>query len=408
MSGYIKLFLPVIALLLMQSAFAQNKKKDLESKKKQLQKEIQYTEGLLNETKKNKKLSLNQLLTLNKKISIREELIQAISAGIRLLNKQIEESKGIIQSMENDLKILKDEYAKMVYYAYKNRNSYDKLMFIFSSGDFNQAYNRLKYLQQYAEYRKKQAELIKKTQVLLDKKIQDMEAKKQAKEALLNTEELEKQHLAREKTEKEGFLGKLQEKEKDLIQALKEKEKEQKQLQLAIQRIIEEEMRKAKEVAKKAGKAVPAGLASTPEALKLSATFESNRSKLPWPVAEGVITGKFGEHDHPVLKGIKINNNGVDISTQKGSSVRAVFEGEVTGLAVVPGFGKVVMVRHGEYLSVYSNLGEVFVNKGDKLTTKQYIGVVDANEGSTKCEVHLEIWKGSIVLNPELWLFKTN
>ena len=407
MSGYIKFILPLVVLLFGYSTFGQNKN-DLENKKKQLQKEIQITEGLLNETKKNKKLSLNQLVTLNTKISIRQELIQTINAGIRLLNRQINESKDIVESMENDLKVLKGEYAKMVYYAYKNRNSYDKLMFIFSATDFNQAYNRLKYLQQYAEYREKQADLIKKTQVLLDKKILDLETKKQAKQALLNSEESEKQNLAKEKIEQEGFLGKLQEKEKDLVKALREKEKEQKQLQMAIQRIIEEEIRKAKEAAKKAGKADPKGLALTPEALKLSATFASNKAKLPWPVMEGVITGKFGEHDHPVLKGIKVNNNGVDIITKKGAEARAVFEGEVTGLAVVPGFGKVVMIRHGEYLSVYSNLSEVLVNKGDKISTKQSIGIVGSEDGSAKCEIHLEIWKGSVVLNPELWLFKSN
>ncbi|HET6245394.1 MAG: peptidoglycan DD-metalloendopeptidase family protein [Bacteroidetes bacterium] len=409
MSSCIKPVLFVLFLLFFDAEFSFGQKKnDLENKKKSLQKEIQVTEGLLNETKQNKKISLNQLVTLNKKISIREELIQTINAEMRLLQKQINENKGIIEALESDIKALKQEYANMIYYANKNKNSYDRLMFIFSSKDFNQAYKRLKYLQQYSEYRKKQAEMIVKTQTLLDKKIADLEAIKNSKQQLLGSEEQEKRMLADEKKEQEGTLSKLQEKEKELLQALKEKEKEQNQLQLAIQRIIEEEIRKAKETAAKAGKVTPKGLVLTPEALELSATFANNKAKLPWPVIEGIITSKFGEHAHPVLKGIMIRNNGVDITTATGSSVRAVFDGEVTGIATLPTGTKFVIVRHGEYLSVYSNLKEVFVNKGDKIITKQNIGKVFTDDSNSKSEVHLEIYKGSIALNPELWLFKNN
>jgi murein hydrolase activator len=387
--------------------FAQ-KQKDLENKKKALQKEIQMTESLLKETKQNKKLSLNQLVTLNKKISIREELIRTINSEIKILQKQINETTQIIESLEADIKQLKEEYAQMIYYAYKNRSAYDRLMFIFSAKDFNQAYKRLKYMQQYNDYRRKQADMILKTQELLNKKIGDLEEIKKSKERLLLTEEEEKGLLAREKKEQESTLINLQEREKELMTALREKEKEQKQLQLAIQRVIEEEMRKAREDAKKAGKAAPAAntLALTPEAMKLSTTFESNKLSLPWPVSEGLITGKFGEHAHPVLKGITIKNNGVDIATSKGSQVRSIFEGEVTGIATVPGFGKVVIVRHGEYLSVYSNLVEVKVKKGDKVATKQTIGVVDSDDSNSKTEVHLEIYKGQTALNPEQWLHK--
>jgi murein hydrolase activator len=399
-------FIFSIWLILISSAVFAQKKNDLENKKKNIQKEIQVTESLLNETKQHKKLSLNQLVTLNKKIGMREELIRTINSEIRMLQKQIDESKSVIESLETDIKNLKEEYGRMIYYANKNKNAYDRLMFIFSSKDFNQAYKRLKYLQQYSEYRKKQAEMIVKTQELLDKKIADLEVTKQQKQRLLLTEEEEKILLAEEKKEQESTLTKLQEKEKDLLAALKEKEKEQKQLQLAIQRIIEEEIRKAKEVAEKAGKTAPKSVTLTPEAIKLSSTFESNKAKLPWPVMEGIITGKFGEHPHPVLKGITINNNGVDISTTKGSAVRAVFEGEVTGIATVPGYGKVVIIRHGEYLSVYSNLKEALVSKGDKIITKQTIGTVFTDETNSKTEVHLEIYKGQTALNPEHWLFK--
>jgi murein hydrolase activator len=408
MNGLIKhCFLLLLLLLLSNILFSQSKK-DLENKKKQLQKEIKQTESLLNETKKNKKLSLNQLVTLNKKISVREQLIQTIQAEIRLAEKQIKENKEVITSLENDLKKLKEEYARMIYYAYKNQEAYSRIMFVFSAEDFSQAYRRLKYMQQYSFYRQKQAEMIEKTQGILNKKVAELEDKKRQKQQLLGIEEQEKQVLAKEKGEQEKTLTQLQEQEKELMKKIKEKEQEQKQLQLAIQRIIEEEIRKSREKAKSEGtKPAEKGLTLTPEAQKLSNTFEANKGKLPWPVAEGIITGKHGEQPHAVLKGITIKNNGVDISTKKDAPVRAVFEGEVTGLATVPGFGKVVMIRHGEYLSVYSNLRDVLVKKGDKIKTKQNIGVVETDENN-KTEVHFEIWKGSTLMNPETWLYLTS
>lgn len=404
LSNYI---LVLVIVVLQQGLFAQSKK-ELENKKKQLQKEIKQTESLLEETKKSKKLSLNQLVTLNKKISVREQLIQTIQAEIRIAEKQIKENKEVITSLENDLQKLKEEYARMIYYAYKNQDAYSRIMFIFSAQDFSQAYRRLKYMQQYSYYRQKQAEMIEKTQELLNKKNAELEEKKRQKQQLLGIEEQEKQVLAKEKSEQEKTLTQLQEQEKELLKKIREKEQEQKQLQLAIQRIIEEEIRKSREKAKTDGtKPAEKGLTLTPEAQKLSNTFEANKGKLPWPVAEGIITGKHGEQPHPVLKGITIKNNGVDISTKKDAPVRAVFEGEVTGLATVPGFGKVVMIRHGEYLSVYSNLRDVLVKKGDKIKTKQNIGVVETDDNG-KTEVHFEIWKGSTLMNPETWLYLTS
>lgn len=418
MNKFTKHFLSFFILLSCSVFSFGQKKVELENKKVMLQKDIRYTETLLNETKINKKLSLNQLVTLNKKISIREELIEAVSSEIGFINSQINQNKEIINIKEADLNQLKEEYSKMIYFAYKNQNSYDRLMFVFSSKDFNQAFNRLKYMQQYSDYRKKQAELIVLTQREINAKIHELMQKKLQKNELLGTEEHEKENLAKEKTEQEGVLDKLQKQEKDLFQTLKEKEKEQRQLQMAIQRIIEEEIRKAREQASKESKEKSPSKSSaannsnalslTPETIKLSGVFEQNKNKLPWPVTEGIITGKFGQQAHPVLKNIKINNNGIDIATKKQASVRAVFDGIVTGIATVPGFGKVIMIRHGEYLTVYSKLKEISVRKGDKVTIKQNIGIVETEDAESKSEVHFEIWKGTIVLNPELWIFKNN
>lgn len=385
-------------------SFAQTKN-ELEKKKKNLQKEISYTNKLLKETRKNKDHSLEELLNLKSKINARSNLISAMGAEMRLINQQISKNTTDINTLEKELVRLKKEYAKIIYYAFKHRSTYDKLMFVFASKDINQAYKRLKYIQQYTEYRKTQANEIVKTQLYLKEKIAELEKINQEKTALMSLEEQEQQKLALEKAEQENIVEKLQGKEQELKQKLKKKEAAARKLQKAIQRIIEEEIRKAREAAKKNGTTTK-GFPMTPEAIKLSNSFASNKGKLPWPVAQGVITARFGKHPHPVLKEIIINNNGIDISTTKGSTARALFGGEVSSVAIIPGEGKVVMIRHGEYLSVYSYLSDVFVKKGDKITTKQELGVLVNDAGKNKTKIHLEIWKGMTKLNPEYWIYR--
>jgi len=383
-------------------------KKELEERKKDLQKEIDYTNQLLNETKRNKKISLNQLVTLNKRITVREELINTISYEIGLINKQVQSNSNSVEALQNDLKKLKEEYAKMIFYAYKNEDAYSRLMFVFSSSDFNQAYMRLKYLQQYSDYRHRQAEMIEKTQHALNEKIKSLQEKKTAKKELLTNEELEKARLTDEKDEKEEVFSQLQKQEKQLKKDLEKKKKDAEKLQQAIQRMIEEEIKRARDVAKKNKAPEPKGLVLTPEAVALSSSFSTNKGKLPWPVLQGIITEHFGVHAHPLLPQVSISSNGIDISTSKGALARAVFEGEVTGVANIPASGSVVIIRHGEYLSVYANLSEVYVKPGDKVKTKQNIGSVIYDENDAKTELHLEIWKGQTKLDPELWLYKIN
>ncbi|MDG1476265.1 MAG: peptidoglycan DD-metalloendopeptidase family protein [Vicingaceae bacterium] len=383
---------------------AQNKS-DLEKKKKKLQNEIRLTNKLLKETRKNKDLSVDELLKLKSKINSRANLIAAMSSEMRLINKEIAANKNEITTLEQELASLKSEYAKIIYYAFKHRSSYDKMMFVFASKDVNQAYKRLKYIQQYSEYRKRQAVEIVKTQETLGSKISLLNQTNEEKSVLVSLEKQEKENLALEKSEQENIVQKLQGKEQELKDKLKKKEQAKRKLQKAIQRIIEEEIRKAREAAKKNGK-TSKGFPMTPEALKLSNSFASNKGKLPWPVKQGVITGQFGKHPHPVLAGIVVNNNGIDISTTKGATSRAIFAGVVSSVAIIPGEGKVVMVRHGEYLSVYSYMSEVFVSKGDKIELKQDLGVLVNESGKSKTQVHLEIWKGMTKLNPKYWIFR--
>jgi len=396
-------------ILFAPYSFAQKQtKKDLENKKKQLQQEIDDTNQLLAETKKNKKLSLNQLVMLNKKISAREELIATINGQISVLNKQIRENNESINGLQKDLSKLKKEYAQMIYYAYKNQDAYSRLMFVFAAKDFEQAYMRLKYLQQYSDYRHKQAELITSTKKHLNEKVQELESKKSDQRVLLGNEEVEKQNLTSEKTEKEQVFSGLQQQESKLKQDLEKKKKDAQKLQQAIQRIIEKELEKAQKAAATENKPKPLKLVLTPESQELSNSFASNKSKLPWPVAKGVISEHFGVHPHPLMKDVDINNNGIDISTNNGSLTRCVFDGEVTGVVNIPGSGQFILIRHGEFLTVYANLKDVYVKTGDKVKTKQNIGSILLDEDDSKTVMHFEVWRGQTKLDPEDWLFKNN
>ena len=236
------------------------------------------------------------------------------------------------------------------------------------------------------------------------KKITQLEAIRLSKKNLLASIQNEYQKLGSEKSQKQNVVNQLQGKEKELKAQLAEKKKASQKLEKAIERIIEEEIRKAKEAAKKAGKDSK-GYPLTPEAKELSNSFTANQGKLPWPVVEGLITEKFGEHPHPALPGVKVQNNGIDISTTKGSVIRSIFEGEVTAVIIIPGGGKGVMIRHGEYLSVYTYFQELFVKKGDKVSTKQDLGIV-VTDDDNKTNLHLEIWKNTTKLNPELWIYR--
>ena len=398
-----------LVLLNTVNSFAQKQtKKDLENKKKQLQKEIEYTNELLVETKKNKKLSLFQLVTLNKKISVREELISTINYQIRVLNRQINENNESIKGLQNDLTKLKADYAKMIYYAYKNQDAYSKLMFVFASKDFEQAFMRLKYLQQYSDYRHKQAELIIQTKKNLNEKVQDLEAKKSEQHYLLTGEQVEKQHLTSEKTEKEQVFSQLQVQEGRLKKELEKKKKDAAHLEQAIQRVIQKVLEKMQKQAETENKPKLDKLVLTPESQQLSNSFASNKSKLPWPVVKGIVSEHFGIHPHPLMANIDVNNNGIDITTSTGSLARAVFDGEVKAVVNMPGTGKFILVRHGEFLTIYSNLKDVYVKVGDKVKTKQNIGSIISDDEDSKTVLHFELWKGQIKLDPENWLFKNN
>ena len=383
--------------------FSQNKKEKLEENKKKIEQEIQYNTKLLDETKKTKSTTLNQLVILKKQIADRERLINNINEEIQTTNQQIELNNEILADLKKDLLHLKEEYAQMIYYAYKNRDSFDRLMLIFSARDFNQAFRRVKYFQQYAAYRETQAELIVKTQDDIAVTIQNLENFRNEKFTLLTRLEEERDKLNQERSLQNKTYQTLTKKEKELAATIKEKEKAAKKLQSEIEKIIAEEIRLASE---KSGTTSTGTFALTPDEMELSASFQQNQGGLPWPVERGIISSTFGEHAHPVLKEVKTKNNGVDILTDEGMEARAVFGGEVTRVMSIPNYNYVVMIRHGEFLTVYSNLSEVYVTRGQKIDTKQAIGKIYTDTKDQKTELHFELWKGKTLLNPEGWLAK--
>lgn len=404
----IKLFVfPVIwtFLLLIQigTIRSQDNKDKLQHDKQKIEEEIKYNSKLLEETKKSKKTSLNQLVIIKNQIASREKLIETINDEVKSVNGQVNMNTEILTELQNDLDHLKEEYANMIYYAYKNRSSFDRLMFIFASDDFNQAFRRIKYFEQYTDYRKTQVQLIINTKVEIDSTIKVLEVHKQDKLVLLSNLEEERDLLSKERSQQNSVYQSLGKKEKELAKTIKQKEKAAKKLQKEIEKIIAEEIRLASE---KSGTTKTGSFALTPEELELSSNFEENRGGLPWPVENGVISSTFGEHFHPVLKQVKTKNNGIDVLTDENMKSRAVFEGEVTRVISIPNYNYVVMIRHGEYLTVYSNLVEVYVKNGDKVETKQHIGKVYTDKKEMKTEIHFELWKGKTLLNPANWLAK--
>lgn len=413
--------LPLLLLLTVHSPAFSQSKKELERKKEQLKKDIDKTNRLLKETRQSKSNSMNRLETLNKKINYRSELISTISEEITTVESELGSVASRIDSLNRRLSGLRERYAVMLVNAYKHQSSFSQLSFILSAEDVHQAYKRIAYLRRMSAYRLRQREMIQATQDSLSGKRHKLEEVKSEKSNLLASKQVEKQRLAKEKKQQEKLLVSLSANEKKLRAELKKKQSEERLLSIKIEQIIRQEIASATASAKKrAGSATtasvdsrvpakatrsasPSVLTSTPESLKLSADFESNRGRLPWPVEQGVITGTFGTHPHPAWKDIVVNNNGVNISSGKGARARAVFDGKV--IRVFKILDKyAVLIQHGEYFTVYSNLDNVNVAAGEKVTTKQPIGTITDADGDGRSEVHLEIWKGSNKMNPEPWL----
>lgn len=393
----------ILFLLIVSTSFVSGQgKEELQKDRNVLNKKIELTNKLIKESKTKQSSTQQTLVLLNKKVNYRNQLVKNYKRESREISREILKNETEIQNLESDLSALKEEYAHLIRQAYKNRDSYDQLMFIFSAQSFNQAYKRMKFIQQYTQYRHKQGEMIKSKGIELAELNASLEIKVREKKNLANDVEDEKKSLQTDVSTQQSALNSLRQNEKELKKQLQQQEKQRKKLNKAIDRIIAEEIRKTKKDNKGSFKL-------TPEAAELSNKFAKNKGKLPWPVEKGVITGAFGIHNHATLPGIKVENNGIDIATEQGSGVRAVFTGTVSAVLDFQNMGKAVIINHGAYRTVYSNLVDVFVEKGQEIDTKQLLGSVMTNKQSGKTESHFEILfinsKGDFIKqNPALWI----
>ncbi|MFC6103427.1 murein hydrolase activator EnvC family protein [Olivibacter domesticus] len=416
------IFCIVVLSCIALSGWAQSSAQ-LKKQREALTREIELLNNTLRSTSKDKSLSLKQVNALNAQINLRVKKISTINTEMTLIEKQINKNTNTIRSLQAELAKLKKGYASMVQFAFRNQSAYNKLMFLFASNDFNQAYKRLKYLQQFSDSRKKQAQEIENTQKSIEQKIAELATNRKEKVALLTDQEKEKKTLDGQKTVKSRALNDLTQKEKEYKQELNKKQQEDARLARAIQaairreieearRIAEEEARRraAEEAKKNPNAKAPEktaktsdkeALLSTPEAAKLAADFTGNRGKLPWPVASGSITQGYGQYTYG--KGVKVSSNGLTIRTAAGAPVRAVFDGVVSTVFQMQN-QYAVIIRHGNYFTVYQNLKSVSVSKNQKVTVKQAIGAVavDPTEGTS--DLHFEIWQGTSPINPSSWL----
>ena len=387
------------------SGYAQSKRQlELEERRRELQQEIRQITNLLFAGKKEKKSVVSAVEDLNYKISVRKNLMRITNQQANLLTREINSNQNEISKRRDKLKILKDDYGNMIVKSYKNRAAENKLMFLLSSSNFQQAYRRLQYIKQYADYQKQQAIIIKQETENLKRLNQDLLRQKKGKQKLVAENKAAKAILDKELKAQQVLISSIQKNLSKFTAQIKSKQKESDKLDREIQKLIREAIAASN---KKAGKSTKlATFSLTPEQKILAANFTTNKGKLPWPVASGVVKMRFGTNPSPIDPTIKIKSNGVRIATNKGEQVRAVFEGTVQGIMTPKNGNNAIMIRHGNYITVYKNLSKFYVSKGEKVSTKQAIGEVITNKTSGESILSFGIYKDSSIQNPSHWIYK--
>ena len=404
------ILLILMMLFFAPSAFSQKSRSQLEKEIKALQEDISTTSKLLKKTSKDKEMTLNEVSLLNKKIKQREKLIKAYNEQIAVLDQEISKGQGNIKTLNADLKNLRKEYAQMVTFANRNRSHYDVLEFVFASSDFNQAFSRLRYIRQFTESRKNKMNQIANTEKRITGEVEASQKAREEQAAMLTDEKVQQAELQKEKEQLNSQIASLKKKEGQLQKDIKQKQQQAKNLQKAIDDIIAEEIRLANERAKKEAEAKgkkaesSKGIVMTPAEKTLSTNFVNNKGKLPWPVERGVVSSSYGKHASVVSDKVTVTNSGIDIATNENAQARAVFDGVVTSVTKLTGSNTVIIIRHGEYFTVYSNIEEAIVKRGDNVKTKQNLGRIHTNKAENKTELHFELLKGQQRDNPEPWL----
>jgi septal ring factor EnvC (AmiA/AmiB activator) len=437
MKSAIKILVFICLIVFSGSVFAQTKSEKLKKEQVKIEKRIKNTKSLLDKTKNKAQSSLQELELVEAQISTRETLVKNFDEQVRAAEFEMIGKANDIKHIQERQKNLKKQYRQMLLHAFKNRNKLGKLMFVFSAHSYTEALHRNNYLEKMKEIEKTQFQLLRKNQEIVQGEYVQISSEKTTKELALNEKIKEKELIEQDKQLKEELYQKLKKEEETLRSNLAKDEKEKQVLKTKINAAIQDELKKSsssskktksktkkkdssketkktaatkdkKETASTPKKSEEVVYVETPESSSLGSNFSGNKGKLPFPVASGTITEKFGTNPHPTIKNVFTNNNGVDISTAKNATVRSVFEGEVSSVLTIPGAGKVIIIKHGNYRTVYSNLRECYVSVGTKVSTKQSIGSLLTNESGSVSIAHFEIHLvsgGNIqCLNPSLWL----
>ena len=386
-------------------SFAQNdKQKELETRRQELRREIQKINELRDANKSKAKSELSLIEDFNYKISVLSNLIKVTNQQANLLTREIASNQDKITSLRDELKQLKEDYAAMIVKSYKSKNQQSRIMFLLSSENFKQAYKRLQYIKQYSDHQKQQGEIIKaKTQELQDTNTNLLKQQDEKKKLIAENRVVQKS-LESERQQHQSVMNSIQKNLSRYAAQIKEKQREADRIDREIDRIIKAAI--AKSNTKAGNSASSKSFALTAEEKVLASNFISNKGKLPWPVEKGFVRLGYGTQPHPIDRSLTIKSNGVRIATEKGAKARAVFDGEVSEILKMRNVNPIVMIRHGNYLTLYRNLSEVYVKKGDKVKTKQVIGEVFTNPTNGETILSFTLSKGTTTENPASWIYK--
>ncbi|GGD16550.1 murein hydrolase activator EnvC family protein [Hyunsoonleella pacifica] len=395
----------VLLLILVGSGgvFAQGQKqKQLETRRQELRREIQKINALRTENKSKEKSQLSLIEDFNYKISVLNNLIKVTNQQANLLTREINNNLKQIDNLRNELKLLKEDYAAMIVKSYKSRNQQSRIMFLLSSNDFKQAYKRLQYMKQYTSHQKEQGEIIKSKTAQLQKINKDLLVQKEEKQKLVAENKKTQQTLEKERAQHRSIMATIQKDLSKYTSQIKSKQREAARIDREIQRIVRAEIAKSN---KKTNTTSSTSFALTAEEKVLASNFVSNKGKLPWPVAKGLVKARYGKQPSLIDRSLIVQRNGVLITTEKNAKARVVFNGTVIRVTAVRNSNPMVMIKHGNYITVYKNLSKVYVKEGDKLKTKDIIGEVSTNlEGDTI--LSFSIFKDAQTQNPASWIYK--
>lgn len=426
----------LLLLVLLPSCLLAQSKNDLEEKRKKIIRDISTTERMIKKTSQTREATYDKYVALQSQIESREKLIRTIQDEVAAAEENMERNQAVIGSLTQDIERMQQEYGHMVRNAYRRKSLSNPLLYILSAESLNQAFRRWLFLRKYDRYRKQQADAIAATREMLAQKIKSINTSRLKKEELLNSIQGQKTTLSSDLIQKDETLKFLAKDEERLKQDLQKKQLAHERLNQAIETVIQEEVRKRTEESRRTKPAVAApaptaavaekpketgqksSVISTPSspavaALKPAAAednqtfdFRRNKGRLPWPVESGFISRGFGKQQHPTIKTITITNNGIDIRTEESAIVKAVHEGIVAGVQFIPGHDYTVIIQHGDYYTVYTNLAETNMSKGDQVRSRQVIGKVSSNPITGTSELHFELWHQKERINPVGWIKK--